>query len=214
MVALVLAASPSLAGPPAAFCLKVTRTIEVLGWTADASSLVWKTVQREGDGDVFEVTHVSSTVTGHVGYATKLSRNMLSAPADLQPAEQWKAWKATHPLVKLSTSPVSPTDPAAKLSVRVGEKPVTLKGNEFTDSTPGASPARFVLGVSSPADIDPRAWGGDARAPGCAHVSGYWSPDGHFVAWLTGIAKEVCGEDPGCPRHCCSEPQVLLLRAR
>jgi hypothetical protein len=213
IAALLLAAPSGHARKQALVCVKVTRTIEVLGWTDDGSAFVWRVTQREEDGDLLEVTHVSSTVVGHAVYGTKLFKKMITTPPDLRPADEWKAWQATHKLVKASTSVVSPTDKTLSLKVLLADKPMTPKGNEYTDAKPSKPPDPFVLGVTSTREVEPRRWKSDVKAPGCAHVVGYWSPDGNFVAWLTGSAKETCGEDPDCPQKCCLEPQVLLLRA-
>jgi hypothetical protein len=218
LTALLLASSSVLAGkPPAgkAACERVTRTVEVLGWTQDGTAFAWHETEKQlATNDSFESAQVVTTLGAHLEFALKLPKEMKDTPPEYKTADAWKAWKTAHPFAKPSTSLTSPTEKTSTLKVLLGTKPMTPRGNEFLDPRPSTPPENFWLGVTSTHDIEPRLWKPDVKAEGCARVAGYWSPDGAFVAWLTGSVKETCSDDRGCSPKCCQDPQALLLRAK
>ncbi len=219
LVAALLLAAPSVfAGKPPggkAACERATRTVEVLGWTTDSSAFVWHETEKQlATGDSFESIQVVTTLGARLQFAIALPRDLKQTPSEYKTAEAWKTWKAAHALAKPSTSLASPTDKTSTLKVLEGTRPLTPKGNEFLDPKPATPAENFWLGVTSTHDIEPRLWRTDIKAPGCARVVGVWSPDGTFVAWLTGSAKQTCSDDHGCSPNCCQDPQALLLRAK
>ncbi len=206
--ALLLSASSTLA------CDTVARSVEFLGWTEDSSFFVWKVIDRavckEGpcpDPWIAEVIRVTDNSSASTEYLIRFTSKLLQPPP-FAPAKDWLAWKASHTLAKVSTSPVSPVEPETTL-LATAKVPLKQQGNVFfAPKSDKAVP--FELTVKSSHQIDPQRWRGGPAS--CGQARGYWSPDGHHVAWLTSPPKSTCAECEGS--LCCPYPEGRSLAVR
>lgn len=181
----------------AAACDKVTRTTTFLGWTADAQLFAWR-VHETCEGCkprwVNERTFVRSIGGGLAEYLTRFEHVEGERPK-LPDGKAFEAWLAKNPLLT-----AAPAQEQAKLSLQqdgVAVKPGP--GGERCAKREGD-----VQLVSSRAT---RRWYASSAVCGCAR--GFVSPDGAFVAWLTGPAKRTCEECSG--PVCCGDVEVLVV---
>jgi hypothetical protein len=210
LVALVVVISTS-----ALACDTVARTVEFLGWTQDSTFFVWKVTDRavcgKGGCDdpwVTEIVRVTSTSVTTKEYVLRFDSKEMQPPP-FGTKKDFEAWSATHPLAKVSTSAVSPVEPETTL-LATAKVPLKQQGNTFFVPR-SDTPARFTMTVKSAHEVTPRHWDGGRNV--CNSVRGYWSPDGHFVAWLTSPPKSSCSECAGAA-VCCPYPEGLPLAVR
>lgn len=192
----VLLATVSL-GAQAIACDKLQRTTTFLGWSADSRIFAWRVLETCVGCKpkwVMEKTFVRSAGGGpQVEYLTRYD-NMAYPRPDLPGLKEWEAWVKRFPLNGTGAKAEERFFKAEQAGVAL--KP---KGGEFCAKKQGV----MTLLASRSA----REWEAPNAACGCARP--YPSPDGAFVAWITGPAKRVCDDCHGA--GCCGEVEGLLV---
>lgn len=196
MTARLLAAWLVLGASAALACDKLTRTTTFLGWTADSRLFAWR-VHETCEGCrpkwVYERTFVRSTGGAVTEYVTRYEHLEYPRP-DLPDGKAFEAWRAQHPLLD---APPKGGPPA--LSMRSG-------GIAVKPRRDGELCAPREADVHLETSRSSRAWHAPSAACGCAR--GFSSPDGAFVAWLTGPARRTCDDCHG--QGCCGDVEVLV----
>lgn len=185
-----------LAGAHASACDKITRTTTFLGWTSDSRMFGWR-VHETCVGCkpkwVVEHTYVRSTGGGTTEYLTRYE-NMAYPRPDVPDGKVWDGWVKRYPLVL-----TPPKNEQALLTMTQDGTSLPAKGGEFCTRKEGV--------VALVASASRREW--QAPPSGCGCARGFVSPNGAFVAWITGPAKRTCDDCHGAP--CCGEVEGLLV---
>ncbi len=183
-------------GLPSLACDKITRTTSFLGWTADSRMFAWRVHETCAGCKmkwVVEYTYVRTTGGNTTEYLTRYEKMMYPRP-ELPDGKEWEAWNKRFPLVQ---NP--PKNEQALLTMTQAGASITAKGGEFCAKKEGT--------VSLVASASKREW--EAPPKGCGCARGYVSPDGAFVAWITGPAKRTCDDCHGAA--CCGDVEGLLV---
>lgn len=185
-----------LLGASARACDKLARTTTFLGWTADSRMFAWRvseTCVGCSPKWVVEYTYVRTTGGSTTEYLTRYEKMAYPRP-DLPDGKAWESWAKKYPLVL-----APPKNEQALLTMTQGGASLKAKGGEFCAKKEGS--------VTLVASRSSREWEAPSAICGCAR--GFVSPDGGFVAWITGPAKRTCDDCHGGP--CCGEVEGLLV---
>lgn len=187
-----------LCGLPSLACDKIARTTSFLGWTADSRMFAWR-VHETCVGCkpqwVVERTYVRTTGGSTTEYLTRYEKMAYPRPETMKDETEWAAWAKKFPLVV-----APPKNEQALLTMTQSGASIAAKGGEFCTKKEGT--------VSLVASASKREW--EAPPAGCGCARGFVSPDGAFVAWITGPARRTC-DDCGHVSPCCGDVEGLLV---
>lgn len=181
-------------------CDPMTRAVDFLGWTKDSRFFVYRVTEttkgKTAAGRLKMQRAYVNALTGDVEEFVLEWRSPYPKPADGTRAD-FDAWLKAHPLASPQTA-----NPAHRLMMKVGEATVFPQKGVLV----APKEADTQLGVEGGSSV---TWRGGKGV--CGSARGFWSPDGHFVAWLTGPQHRTCDDCHGS--YCCAEPEAYSLRA-